>query len=230
MVIERMYNSARELRTSDIRCPYTLIGAKYQPDNYRIYDIGSLMKSGLRRGVDVSNFIYDFIGEQGEVLGISNIVSGRVLMTKFKALNEKKFLTYGPIRQIPYGLGLFDDNFYYGTPIVLVEGEKDQAGMSMCYPYVCAVGKSSTGVVMKQVLLSLTNRFILYYDADDPGRHACYRDRKFFRDHMCQVDIGIHPPDVKDSGTIIDYMFQGKEYDAEYIKSFYTLQLMTLTN
>ena len=83
---------------------------------------------------------------------------------------------------------------------------------------------------MKQVLLSLTNRFILYYDADDPGRHACYRDRKFFRDHMCQVDIGIHPPGVKDSGTIIDYMFQGKEYDAEYIKSFYTLQLMTLTN
>lgn len=230
MIIERMYNSARGLRASDIRCPYTLIGAEYQKDNYRIYDIGSLMKSGLRRGVDVANFIYDFIGEQGEVLGISNIVAGHVLMTKFKSLHEKKFLSYGPIRQIPYGLGMFDDNFHYGTPIVLVEGEKDQAGMSECYPYVCSVGKSSTGVVMKEVLLSMTNRFILYYDADEPGRHACYRDRKFFREHMCQAEIGVHPPDVKDAGTIIDYSFEGRTYEAEFLKAFYTMQLNVLTN
>lgn len=223
-----MYNASRPLGVSDIRDAYSLIGAKYNQDAYRIYDVGSLIRAGIKRDQDVSSYIFDFIGEQGEVLGISNIVNGRVLFTKFKSLKEKKFLTYGPVRQIPYGLGDMK-NFKYGDYIVLVEGEKDRDSLRMCYPYVCSVGTSGTGTVMREVLLTMTNRFVLYYDNDEAGQKSIWRDRKFFLSRNCQVEIGKHLEGVKDSGTIADYLYQGREYDYEYLKAYYTLQLQSLT-
>ena len=141
---------------------------------------------------------------------------------KLKSLKEKKFITIGEKRSIPYGLGMIKD-FHYGDWLCLVEGEKDRDTMAQIYPNVVATSTAGAGSVMREVLMKVTNRFICFYDNDDSGDAAFFRDRKRFVN--CQFIRGEHPRDCKDVGTISDLLFKGDSFNSEYLTTFYKMQI-----
>lgn len=222
-----LYESSRPLALTDVRDTYTYLGYYNKLSNYTIYNIGGLIEKRLKRGTDISNYIYDFIGENGEVLGIANIINGIAYSIKFKSLKEKKFLTYGTLRAMPYGIGDLE-GLTYGTPIVLVEGEKDRDSCKELYPYVLSASTSGTSLMMREILLTLTNKFILYYDGDEAGRKACSRDSYFFKGRGCQVSIGEHPKDTKDIGTLTDLKYSGDTFKLDFLNTFYKSQIQVM--
>ena len=91
-----LYARGRVLTPADVHDAYTYAGVFYGCTNYRILNLGSLLKAPpVRRGADLSEFVYDFIAESGEVLVVGNPVNGVVHFMVLKSLNEKNFLTIG---------------------------------------------------------------------------------------------------------------------------------------
>ena len=71
-------------------------------------------------------------------------------------------------------------------PIVVCEGSKDCIFLKQFYPYVVAVNTSSMGL-NAQVLLNLTNKFVLAYDNDTAGQEGIERDKRILRGMGAQV-------------------------------------------
>jgi DNA primase len=71
-------------------------------------------------------------------------------------------------------------------PIVICEGSKDCIFMKQFYPYVLSINTSSMGL-NAQVLLNLTNKFILAYDNDKAGQEGIERDKRILRSYGSQV-------------------------------------------
>lgn len=208
---------------------YTSMGLRNNLQNYRIFTLNSLIK-GLKvsRGKDIPEFIYDFIAEQGISLGIANIINDIVYSMVFRSVKEKKFLTCGSKRSMPYGIGDLDPNFKYGDFLVLVEGMKDRDSIKSVYPNVVSTNTAGTTVIMREVLLTLTNNFIILYDSDEPGVKASYYDRKYFLNKGCNAVIVKQPSGVKDSGTISDLQYQGDTFKSEYLKNYYKTNINTI--
>lgn len=228
----KLFEKGFPVTYEDVCDPYTNMAVEWHLDNYKIYTLSSLIggERKLQRGVDIPDYCFDFIAEQDRCLGIANTVAGNVDYIIMKSLHEKKFLTCGDKRAVPYGLGAFK-NFSYGDWIVIVEGLKDRDSLATIYPNVIATQTAGMGLILKEVVLSLTNRFILMYDnmeIDKAGSKAYYRDKKFLESNNCQVVLGMHPKDVKDSGEIADYGYKHDYYKQEYLKSFYKMQLQSI--
>lgn len=71
-------------------------------------------------------------------------------------------------------------------PIVICEGSKDCIFLKQFYPYVLAVNTSSMGI-NAQVLINLSDKFILAYDNDTAGQDGIERDKKILRSLGAQV-------------------------------------------
>lgn len=227
--MNQLFKKGLELTAMDVNDPYTNLAYSQHLPQYRIFTLASLIggEKKLGRGVDVPDYCFDFIAEQGRCLGIANVVLGRVDYLILKSLNEKKFLTAGDKRSVPYGLGLFK-NFKYGDWVVIVEGLKDRDALSLIYPNVLATQTAGMGSILKEVVLSLTNRFILMYDnieMDEAGKKAYYRDKRFLESRNCQVVLGRHPYGVKDTGEIADSLYKGDYFQFEFLKSYYQMQI-----
>lgn len=96
MAMQGLYARGRVLIPADVHDAYTYAGVFYGCTNYRILNLGSLLKAPpVRRGADLSEFVHNFIAESGEVLGVGNKVNGVVHFMVLKSLNEKNFLTIG---------------------------------------------------------------------------------------------------------------------------------------
>jgi hypothetical protein len=78
------------------------------------------------------------------------------------------------------------DNHSTCPPIVLCEGSKDAIFMKQFYPYTLAINTSSMGL-NAQVLINLSNKFVLAYDNDKAGQEGIQRDKRTFRNLGAQV-------------------------------------------
>lgn len=113
---------------------------------------------------------------------------------------NKKFLKFEDYKQCP--------------PIVLCEGSKDCIFMSQFYPYVLAINTSSMGL-NAQVLINLTNKFVLAYDNDKAGQEGIERDKKIFRNLGAQVTSLELSKKVKDCADYFNYPDKVKELKEE---------------
>lgn len=228
-----LFMKGEEVGSDDVVDAYTNLAYVYKLPHYKILTLASLIggKKKLARGVDVPDYAFDFIAEQGRCLGIANYMLGKVDYIILKSLKEKKFLTAGDKRSIPYGLGLFNRNFQYGDWVVIVEGLKDRDSLARIYPNVIATQTAGMGSILKEVVLTLTNRFILMYDnmeIDDTGKKAFYRDKKFLVDRNCQVVLGTHPPKVKDTGEMADTLYKCEYFQNSFLNNYYEMQLRSI--
>ena len=89
-------------------------------------------------------------------------------------------------------------------PIVVCEGSKDCIFLKQFYPYVVAVNTSSMGL-NAQVLLNLTNKFVLAYDNDTAGQEGIERDKKILRGMGAQVTSLELDKAVKDCSDYIKF-------------------------
>lgn len=71
-------------------------------------------------------------------------------------------------------------------PIVICEGSKDCIFLRQFYPYVLAINTSSMGL-NAQILINLSNKFVLAYDNDSAGQEGINRDKKILRELGAQV-------------------------------------------
>ena len=78
------------------------------------------------------------------------------------------------------------DNYRTCPPIVLCEGSKDCIFLKQFYPYTVAINTSSMGL-NAQVLINLSNKFVLAYDNDKAGQDGIERDKRTFRSLGAQV-------------------------------------------
>ena len=78
------------------------------------------------------------------------------------------------------------DNYKTCPPIVICEGSKDCIFLKQFYPYTVSINTSSMGL-NTQVLINLTNKFVLAYDNDKAGQDGIYRDKKILRSLGAQV-------------------------------------------
>lgn len=77
-----------------------------------------------------------------------------------------------------YGLHMFQQ-FKYGQPIVLTEGSRDTMYMQKyIYLYTLALNTSKIYKDHLNILLKLTNRFIILTDMDKPGRDQAKENQK----------------------------------------------------
>ena len=71
-------------------------------------------------------------------------------------------------------------------PIVVCEGSKDCLFLKRMYPYTVSINTSSMGL-NAQVLINLSNKFILAYDNDEAGQEGIEKDKKVLRSLGAQV-------------------------------------------
>ena len=88
------------------------------------------------------------------------------------------------------------DDYRTCPPIVICEGSKDCIFLKQFYPYTVAVNTSSMGL-NAQVLINISNKFVLAYDNDKAGQDGIYRDKKIFRSLGAQV-VSLDLDRVKD--------------------------------
>lgn len=108
-----------------------------------------------------------------------------------------------------FGLHSFTDfDFNNPQPIILTEGVKDALVLKTLYPYTISLNTAGLTINSIQVIASLSNKFILIYDNDKPGKEASERDTETLKDLGCKA-ISIIPT-FKDAGKYIDNPVQLK--------------------
>lgn len=127
-----------------------------------------------------------------------------------------------PTKRIPVMFG-FDKSFKelenqeQCQPIIICEGSKDCLMLKQFYPYVLANNTNSMGM-NAQVLINISNKFVLAYDSDSAGQEGIERDKKLLRSLGAQVasielskkfkdcaDYLGHPEDIKKLKDELNY-------------------------
>ena len=110
-------------------------------------------------------------------------------------------------------------------PIVVCEGSKDCIFLKQFYPYVVAINTSSMGL-NAQVLINMSNKFVLAYDNDKAGQEGIERDKKVLRNLGAQVVSLELDKDVKDCSDYINFpekiesLKEELQYKLHRVKSF----------
>lgn len=204
--------------------PYTFIAVRYSRPNYKLFDISSLRIPSL---IEIPYHVKQFITGHKQVLGIANLIGHQAVSIVFRDLEKKDFCTYAHVNGFCYGLGDLQ-NLSYGDTIILVEGLKDRDALAQLTSNVVAVCGSTLSLLQREILCTITNKFIILYDNDDTGHKQSKHDEFCFKKSGCEVTIAHHPSGVKDAGTIVDQLWCGNSYDSELLQSYYKSQLRIL--
>lgn len=203
---------------------YTFMAKQFGLDNYRYFHVGCLRIEHLDA---VPDHVRSFITGHKRVLGIANLLGSEVVSIVFRDLEKKDFCTFVGIKGYCYGIGK-QENFSYGDPLIVVEGLKDRDCLAQVSPNTVAICGSSMSQLVREVLLTITNNFILFYDQDETGKLQILRDKKSLEKRGATVGLGKHPAGVKDCGEIIDVFYGGDSFQYSFLKSYYHNQLEVL--
>ena len=207
---------------------YTFSAYKYHFPHYRIINIGDIVSKKYIRDKDLPGYLMDYIGEQGEVLAIANILNKQVPFVQLRALKRKEFSVYGSQSSLLYNLGFLDKNFKYGDILIIVEGNMDADAMKGIYNNTVAT--CTAGLTSKQleIVSYLTNRVILAYDNDKAGRGAYKRDSKLLKEKGLDVRCLCQYQGFKDVGDLMQSKFEGDERIFQTAFNYYYNQVQIL--
>ena len=162
-VIEKEYD--RVLDSSK----YVRLARDYHYTNYRFLRYQDLSDWGLLSSF--SPYQRHFISSSGAVLAIFNSLNKKPVSIVFRSLDKKEFMDYSYIYSV-YGYDMMDSNFKYGDYLIVTEGLYDADTIRQIYPNVVATQTSNITLLQKDILLSMTDKFILGFDADDAGENG----------------------------------------------------------
>ena len=218
IVNDRYLKSAFYFKNNDIRVitAASLINNKINGREYPI----------VVRNQDLAAYAYDFIIKEGRVLAfIQETVDYVVLMS----MREKKFISVGFGRQIPFGIDNFvnpkenalgiKEPYKYGVPILIVEGLRDCLDAQGIYPYTVAMQTAAISVMTKEVLKTLTGTLILALDNDETGIKST---KRIIKDRDFEYMTFNYPSGYKDIGMLSELYLRDDfrySYYKEYIKS-----------
>ena len=215
------------LITEDSDNKYLHIAYKNKYKHYRLISSGEIMIKA--KNIDVPQFVKAFIMNNGNVLMMANIISGKVVGLTFRTIEgPKDFLTWGNNKGNFYGLGQLNQNFKYGDPIILVEGLLDCDVIKQYYPNTMAVLTSGLTKNQVAVLTRLTNNVILMLDNDEAGQQGTYLSERALQG-KCNVRKFNHFQGVKDPGDLITMQIK-KDENYDLIEAYYKLNIMNMTS
>lgn len=190
---------------------YTFLGNTYKFPHYRILTIGDIVSKKLRKEIDLPTYVMDFVGENGAVLCVANIVNRQVVCCVLRTLNGKEFSVYGSSKKTFYGLGMLSKNFKYGDPIILVEGIADRDVISSFYPNTLGCMTSHMSTMQFEILKVLTDKVILGYDNDEAGIKGSKKDSWRCKQEGIAWRKLHHFHDFKDAGDLAESLYTNDE-------------------
>lgn len=225
----QLFSLGRKLTEDDMKFnKYTYMAYKYKYPHYRIISIGDIVSHKIVKDKDLPGYLMDFIGEQGQVLIVANIVNNQVPFVQLRALKDKMFSVYGSQTRIPYGLGYIPSKFRFGDPIFICEGLCDVDTFRGIYPNI--IGTLTAGLTSSQfeIVTRLTNKFILCYDNDKAGVSAYYRDKKKLMEKKCIVRYLRQYEHFKDVGDLAQQSYLGNSSEFDVAFKYYYNQSRSL--
>lgn len=213
--------------------PYLKTGFYFKEDRIRLVTPQFLISTSRTIGSitvnDMSEYAVGLIQEQGRALILMDSPHNLVI----KPLSEKRFLSTGDLRSIPFGLYNFSnprqnalnitESYSSNLPILVVEGLRDCLNLQTIYPYTIATqtaGLSSTSI---EVLRTLTHNLILGFDNDESGQKATRRAQKLgFNSSVLSYG------QYKDAGTLSELYLQDS-FNYEFFRSMLVEQLKVLS-
>lgn len=200
---------------------YVRLARHYQYKNYRLLRYGDINKLGLRNSL--TPFHHNFIKNMGgAVLVIFNTLNGKPISCVFRGITEKEFIDYSALQSM-YGFDMIDPNFKYGDWVIIVEGLFDADVLRSVYPNVFAMQTSNVNSLQGEILLSMTNKFIVAFDSDTAGGvgfDKAYHRLK--RDNTIVQRLQVYGND-KDVGMLEEFIHNNDEYSKR--KAYYTSTL-----
>ena len=203
---------------------YVRLARHYQYKNYRLLRYGDINKLGLKNSL--TPFHHNFIKDMGgAVLVIFNMLNGKPVSCVFRGITEKEFIDYSALQSM-YGFDMIDSNFRYGDWIVIVEGLYDADVLRSIYPNVLAMQTSNVNSLQGEILLSMSNKFIVAFDSDTAGNvgfDKAYHRLK--RDNTIVQKLQVYGND-KDVGMLEEFIHNNDEYYKR--KTYYEDSIHTL--
>ena len=197
---------------------YVRLARHYNYKNYRLLRYSDINKLGLKNSL--SPFHHNFIKNMGgAVLVIFNTLNNKPVSCVFRGITEKEFIDYSALQSM-YGFDMIDSNFKYGDWIVIVEGLFDADVLRSVYPNVFAMQTSNVNSLQGEILLSMTNKFIVAFDSDTAGSvgfDKAYHRLK--RDNTIVQRLQVYGND-KDVGMLEEFIHNNDEYSKR--KTYYT--------
>ena len=193
---------------------YVRLARDYNYTNYRFLKYQDLFDLGLASSF--TSYQRHFISSSGAVLAIFNSLNNKPISIVFRSLDKKEFMDYSYFYSL-YGYDMMDSNFKYGDYLIVTEGLYDADTIRQIYPNVVATQTSNITLLQRDILLSMTDRFILGFDADDAGENG-------FKKALQRLGTDIKKLPIYGSDKDIGVMEEVKSNSFEYNlrKEFYT--------
>lgn len=195
--LSKLFSLGRPITKLDKSNKYLYFAYKYNFTNYRLISSGELIIKG--KDLNIPDYVKQFLLIHNEVLMIANIINNSVVSISFRTTRgEKEFIKLGNFKSIFYGIGQLDEDFRYGIPILLVEGNLDRDRMSLIYKNTLAITTSTISNSQLEFLSNLTNKYILMLDNDKAGILGSYLTSRKLR-NFGFIKVMNHYPSLKDA-------------------------------
>lgn len=172
-------------------------------------------------GNKIPDFLREYLQHNGDCIIIPNRI-GKVIysLTLRNISGKKQFLKIGDVSHSLYNLGHLPEDFGFGIPLLLVEGNLDCEVMKQIYPYTVASLTATLSTNQIQLISHLTDKVIIAYDTDEAGESGFWIVRKKLMELGVTVKRFKHNINLHDAGDLIDLkMTDPEEYDY-LIKSY----------
>ena len=180
---------------------YLFFMNKYK-SNYKFI---SARKTLINCGTTLPGYLSEYLRTSGDSVMIPNTINGTVYSLTFRNINGKKqFLKLGATTHLFYGMGNLPEDFTYGIPIVIVEGNMDCDVAKLIYPYTLATLTNSISQNQIRILAGLTNKVVIAYDNDEAGNQGYWNAYNNLVRYGFKVKRFKHSDNIKDFGDLID--------------------------
>ena len=193
--------------------------------NYRYLPVSKLI---VNCWASIPNYLKDYLNMAGDSIMLPTIINDVVYSLTFRNINgQKRFIKVGQAAHLFYNMGNLPEDFKYGMPLILVEGNLDCDAIKLIYPYSIATLTNSLSLNQLQLLLHLTNKVIIAYDNDEAGNKGYWSTYNTLKKYKFVVKRFRHSPRLKDFGDLIDLRMKDKE-EFDYLTSLYSIQIKNL--
>ena len=158
---------------------------------------------------------------------LPNIIHNRLYALTFRNISgDKQFIKMGT-SYLFYNIGNLPEDFKYGMPLLITEGNIDcDIGKSL-YPYCIATMTNSLSTNQMQLLLNLTNKVIIAYDNDEAGNQGYWKTYYKLKSFGISVKKFKHNNNLKDFGDLEDLRMRDED-EYNYIFNSYKIQINNL--
>ena len=175
----------------------------------------------------VPGYISDYFRYSGDSIMLPNIIHNRLYALTFRNISgDKQFIKMGT-SYLFYNIGNLPEDFKYGMPLLITEGNIDcDIGKSL-YPYCIATMTNSLSTNQMQLLLNLTNKVIIAYDNDEAGNQGYWKTYYKLKSFGISVKKFKHNNNLKDFGDLEDLRMRDED-EYNYIFNSYKIQINNL--